>query len=144
MVLDDFCAWLMLIQFVQMTFAALIVKPSPCEPGPDMRQASYFLGPEWCNWHISDRILITSYYHNHVWKSKDFDILIQSTLSFAWISLNFRLAKTCIWEDTCFLVRVFPVRSLIYRAINSLRPEKARKKFLLTLIESNRWIFFNA
>ena len=45
MVLDDFCAWLMLIQFVQMTFAALIVKPFPCEPGLNMRQASYFLGP---------------------------------------------------------------------------------------------------
>ena len=28
-----------------MTFAALIVKPFPCGPGLDMRQASYFLGP---------------------------------------------------------------------------------------------------
>ena len=54
----------------------------------------------------------------------------QHTLSFAWISLNFRLAKTCIWEDTCFLVRVFPVRSLIYRAINSLRPVTKNKENL--------------
>ena len=133
MVLDDFCAWLMLIQFVQMTFAALIVKPSPCEPGPDMRQASCFLGPEWCKWHISNRILINWYYHNHEWKFKSFDYVIQSTLSFAWISLNFRLAKTCIWEDTCFLVRVFPVRSLIYRAINSLRPETNEKKVVINI-----------
>ena len=51
-------------------------------------------------------------------------LCIIRTLSFAWISLSFLRAKTCIWEDTCFLVRVFPVRSFMYRAINSFRPER--------------------
>lgn len=54
----------------------------------------------------------------------------RTTLSFAWISRNFRLAKTCMCELTCFLVRVLPVLSLIYRAINSFRPA-VNKKFCL-------------
>lgn len=44
------------------------------------------------------------------------------TFSLAWISLNFRLAKTWICEETCFLVRVFPVLNLMYRAMSSFRP----------------------
>jgi len=55
---------------------------------------------------------------------------LQSTLtfSFAWISRIFLLASTCIWELTCFLVLVFPVRNLIYRAISSLRPKNHSHK----------------
>ena len=40
------CASLMLKQFVQMTFAALIVKPSPYGLDQDTRQANYFREPE--------------------------------------------------------------------------------------------------
>ena len=43
------------------------------------------------------------------------------TFSLAWISLNFRLAKTWICEETCFLVRVFPVLNLMYLAMSSFR-----------------------
>lgn len=35
------------------------------------------------------------------------------TLKNDWSSLDFRLASTWIWEDTCFLVRDLPVRILI-------------------------------
>jgi len=44
------------------------------------------------------------------------------TFSCACISLALRRAITWIWLDTCFRERIFPVRSLMYRAISSLRP----------------------
>lgn len=46
-----------------------------------------------------------------------------TTLSLAWISRSLRRAKTWMCELTCFRVRVLPVRSLMYLAISSLRPE---------------------
>ncbi len=48
----------------------------------------------------------------------------QSSLTFKWpwISLAFRRAKTWMWLDTCLRDRLLPVRSLMYLAINSLRP----------------------
>ena len=44
------------------------------------------------------------------------------TLNECWKSFTFRLAKTWMWLDTCFLDRDLPVRNLMYLAINSLRP----------------------
>lgn len=52
---------------------------------------------------------------------------VLTTLSFACISLSFRLARTCMWELTCLRVRVFPVRSLMYRAISSFLPAKSKQ-----------------
>ena len=51
----------------------------------------------------------------------------QRTFSLAWISLSFLLASTCICDETCFRVLVFPVRNLMYRAINSFRPRRKEK-----------------
>ena len=63
-------------------------------------------------------------------------VLTVETFNLDCISRALRRANTCIWLDTCFRVRVFPVLSLIYRAINSFRPKiqnsylkKGRKKF---------------
>ena len=53
------------------------------------------------------------------------------TLSLDWISRAFRRANTWMWLDTCLRVRVLPVRSLMYLAINSFRPENKRQKKLL-------------
>ena len=41
----------------------------------------------------------------------------------------FRKHVTQILELTCFLVRTFPVRNLIYRAISSLRPKQNKNVF---------------
>ena len=49
------------------------------------------------------------------------------TLIFDWISRSFLRASTWMCELTCFRVRVFPVRNLIYRAINSFRPAKSNQ-----------------
>ena len=53
------------------------------------------------------------------------------TLSFAWISRSFRLARTWMCDETCFRVLVFPVRNLMYRAISSFRPEMWKRKYRL-------------
>lgn len=46
-----------------------------------------------------------------------------------WRGLKIGAASNGICRElTCFLVRVFPVRSLMYRAINSFRPAKYQKK----------------
>ena len=39
-----------------------------------------------------------------------------------WTSRIFLLARTCMWLLTCFLVRIFPVRILMYLAISSFLP----------------------
>lgn len=60
-----------------------------------------------------------------------------TTLSFACISLSFRLAKTCMCELTCFLVLVFPVLNLIYLAMSSLRPENKISKWKIKLLTND-------
>lgn len=62
----------------------------------------------------------------------DWRLIILTTFSLACISRSFRLANTCMCDDTCFLVRVFPVRSFMYLAINSLRPAKKQKYISLS------------
>lgn len=67
--------------------------------------------------------------------------LTLTTFILAWNSRNFLLANTCMCELTCFRVLVFPVRSLMYRAINSFRPAKMRRGKRIKKSETNweRW-----
>lgn len=57
-----------------------------------------------------------------------------TTLSLAWISRSLRRAKTCMCELTCFRVRVLPVRSFMYLAISSLRPETRGTRLVSRLV----------
>lgn len=61
-----------------------------------------------------------------------------TTFSLACISRSFRLANTCMCDDTCFLVRVFPVRSFMYLAINSFRPAK-NLHLIISFAMSDGW-----
>jgi hypothetical protein len=67
--------------------------------------------------------------------------IILTTLSLACISRSFLLASTCICELTCFRVLVFPVRSLMYLAISSLRPAMGKKKQQSLMLLSSKRIF---
>ena len=63
----------------------------------------------------------------HIWifMTVDFTGLgLWITFSLALICLSFLLAKTCMWDETCLRVLVFPVRNLMYLAISSFLPVK--------------------
>lgn len=65
-------------------------------------------------------------------------------LVLAWTSLAFLLAKTWMWLETCFLVRVFPVRSLMYRAISSFLPTGGKGNKLVMRSDRKwrpKWVF---
>ena len=63
------------------------------------------------------------------------------TLIVCWKSFTFRLAKTWMWLDTCFLDRDLPVRNLMYLAINSLRPGMKPSNNLVSSPFMLFWLF---